>query len=235
MTYEEFERLATNPPEDKRPSVYVLHVFKAALNTEAEYPEFVVDDCLWYFQSFDEAFNQMQLLTQTDRLHCFQIKQIPIGVEVKCNEYSRLWLYNRQGILIDRSYASSIYGDEYTRYAPFRGRPENAIRFKPGDIVEYLNGDGRVYIGVVLYTPCTVRRLWERMIKHHNEEEITPDDLYMDFSDDNYIVIDEDYECWGCDYNIQSYDVLPLSMPLPEDMRKRLMAKYEWATEGEGN
>ncbi|MCM1139187.1 MAG: hypothetical protein NC453_11515 [Muribaculum sp.] len=236
MTYREFEQLAMNPPEDKRPSVFVLHVYRYAKGCEpAEYPEFDVDCKLYYFVSLEQAIDKMQEFVGSERLYCFQIKQIPLGIRTESGDYSRLWLYNRDGFLLDRSYASSIFAGSDERYEPFRGRTESNTRFRPGDIIEYLAGDCKVRIGVVLYTPCSVKRLWEQMTKHHTEAEINPNDQYMDFSDDNYIVIDEDYECWGCDYNVQSYDVLPLSMPLPEDMQKRLMAKYEWATEGEGN
>lgn len=235
MTYEEFEQVAMNPPEDKRPSMFVLHVFRLPNDDESEYPEFDVREKEIYFSSFEAATERMLDLVGLERICCFQIRQIPLGIEAECGDYSRLWLYSKDGVLLDRAYASSIFADSSMRYEPFHGRTESNTRFRPGDIIEYLAGDGKVRIGVVLYTPCSVKRLWEQMMKHHSEADINPDDQYMDFSDDNYIVIDEDYECWGCDYNVQSYDILPLSMPLPDDMRNRLVAKYEWATEGEGN
>lgn len=235
MTYEEFEQMAMNPLEDKRPSVFVLHVFRLTNSEEPEYPEFDIREKEIYFSSFETAKERMRELVGSERIYCFQIKQIPLGVETECGDYSRLWLYSRDGALLDRSYASSIFADSSMRYEPFWGRTESNTRFRPGDFIEYLAGDGKVRIGVVLYTPCSVKRLWGQIMKHHNEADISPNDQYMDFSDDNYIVIDEDYECWGDDYNVQSYDILPLSMPLPEDMRKRLTSKYKWATEGDGN
>lgn len=53
-----------------------------------------------------------------------------------------------------------------------------------------------------------------------------------DYSDDCYIIIDENYTQWNEDYNVLSVNVLPLSTPIPEDTRQRLIAKYHWAAEG---
>lgn len=233
MTYDEFRDMATNQPVDERPSVFALYVFRFGYGAEPEYPEFNVDESVIYFSTCDEAKRRMLELVSDERAYCFQIWQLPLGVETERFDYSWLWLFDKSGKMIDHSYASAILADGSGYFnAPFRGRPEEAIRFKPGDIIEYLTGNGQVKIGIVLYTPTTIDELWQRMTKNRDESDISPDTMFMDYSDDIYIVIDEDYQQWGNDHNVDSTSALPLSLPLPDDKRERLIAKYEWAMQG---
>lgn len=233
MTYEEFIELAMDPPDDIRPSVFVLHIFRIAQNSEMEYPEFYIEENRLYFTTLDQAKEHLIGMVGSERIYCFQIRQIPLGIETKVGDYSCLWLYGADGVLLDRSYASSIFDDgNGSVFPPFRGRSDNAIRFNKGDIVEYLSGNGSVKLGVVLYQPCRDKDIWNRLIKRHKETDITQDTVCMDYSDDIYIVIDEEYECWGYDQNVPATSILTLSKDIPEDMRERLMAKYEWAKQG---
>lgn len=230
MTYSEYKQLASNPPADERPSVYMLKVYRYFHYGEPEYPEFRVDETQLYFLTYTEAENCMRGLVGSERIYCFQILQLPLGVECQEEDYSRLWLFDKNGCMIDRSYASSIGRNGL--YPIFRGRPKDKIRFKPGDIIEFLCGKGTVRIGVVLYQPQDYETLWSRITKHRPESEIKPETQYLDYSDDIYLVIDEDYKCWGYDMNVECTSILPLSLPLPDDMRQRLIAKYEWAAQG---
>lgn len=235
MTREEYIKLAENPPVDERPSLFVLHVYKYAINTEHEYPMFRVNESRYRYLTKSDAEEMMKTLCGEERLYCFQITQLPMGVETRTcfgAEHSRLWLYDRNGELLDWMWSSSLKIDDWTELAAYRGRTENTIRFKPGDIIEFLTGNGCVRFGVVLYSTPSAGGRWDSITEKHSPDEITPFNWKMDFSDDRYLVIDEDYKCWGCDMNVAPTDILPLSLPLPDDMRQRLIAKYEWAAQG---
>lgn len=158
---------------------------------------------------------------------------MPLGVELESDSYSKLWIYDRSGRLLDRSLTSSVYtpGKYPFGFAPFYSRPEDEIRFKPGDIIEYLNGDHEVKIGIVLYVPPSSTDIWKRVIDYQKAKVTDRLLIFADYSDDIYLVIDEDYQCWCYDINVPPTSILPLSIPLTPDTRDKLTAKYQWAAQ----
>ncbi|MCM1319629.1 MAG: hypothetical protein NC217_04540 [Muribaculaceae bacterium] len=233
MTYEEFEYIATHPREDDGPSIFRLRVFRLLINCELEYPSFTVDENDLYFTTHEEALERMKTLAGGERIYCFQLARLPLGQEMDPESYANLWLYDNRGNLLDRSFASSIYKPGHgLGFDPFYGRPDAYMRFKEGEIVEYISGHCEVKVGIILYRQMDFKERWQRVQKYFEYHGDVPMPEYADYSDDIYLVIDEDYECWGCDRNVQSTSILPLSAPLSDEDREKLLAKYRWAAAG---
>ncbi|MCM1474956.1 MAG: hypothetical protein NC036_01760 [Muribaculaceae bacterium] len=225
--------MATHPQEDTGSSIFRLSVFCLPPTVEPEYPSFGVDETVVYFNSREEAVSRMTELAGSEQIYCFQIARLPLGQEMNPDSYSNLWLYNEEGELLDRSFVSSIYHEgQGLGYAPFFGRPKAYTRFKKGDIIEYLSGHYEVKVGIILYQHITFEDIWERTHKYWEAGGKEPLPMFADYSDDIYLVIDEDYKCWGYDINVQSTSILPLSVPISDELREKLEAKYRWAAEG---
>lgn len=228
MTYNEFIDMAKNPAADIRPSVFALHVYKFSEGMEPEYPEFDIDESVIYSLSYSDAQCRMQGLANVENVYCFQIRQLPLGVAIEHYDYSKLWLFDKSGNMIDHSFVSSILADGNSGfYAPSLGRPQETIRFKPGDIIEFLTNQDTVRIGIIICRPISSEALWRCMRMDYSEDSITPETPFIDFSDDIYFVIDKDSKSIRDDYNVPSTSALPLSRPLPSDLKERLVANYE--------
>lgn len=228
MTYNEFIDMANKPAADTRPSVFALHIYKFSEGLEPEYPEFDIDESVIYSPSYGDAQCRMLELVNAENIYCFQIRQLPLAVAIERDDYSKLWLFDKSGNMIDHSFVSSILTDGNNGfYAPFLGRPQETIRFKPGDIIEYLTNQGTIRIGVILRRPISSDALWRGMRMDYSEDSITPETSFIDFSDDIYLVIDKDSKSIRDDYNVPSTSALPLSLPFPSDLKEQLVANYE--------
>lgn len=120
---------------------------------------------------------------------------------------------------------SSFYERNYVdRDKVFRGRPKDKIRFKHGDIVEVLD-NGYLRLAIVGGEPSSVERvnyLRERAIKNGHLKE--GEDLFMDISDDQYMVYDL---TGGGHSHIESQFVFPHFKHVSKHLRERLWTAME--------
>lgn len=120
---------------------------------------------------------------------------------------------------------SSFYERNYVdRDKVFRGRPKDKIRFKHGDIVEVLE-NGYLRLAIVGGEPSSVERvnyLRERAIKNGHLKE--GEDLFMDISDDQYMVYDL---TGGGHSHIESQFVFPHFKHVSKHLRERLWTAME--------
>lgn len=120
---------------------------------------------------------------------------------------------------------SSFYERNYVdRDKVFRGRPKDKIRFKHGDIVEVLD-NGYLRLAIVDSEPTSVERvnyLHERAIKNGHLKE--GEDLFMDISDDQYMVYDL---TGGGHSHIESQFVFPHFKQVSKHLRERLWTAME--------
>ena len=141
MTFEEYKKHAENPQFSDAPAIFKIEVY-------------VIDSCgskKYYRKTMSEPwkYSEIYCLTLEDAKQCLHNEMDRIGFEKYCAyifqipinkstnfPYDRAWLYDHNGNLIDQSYCPYNINEEHF---PFRGRPEYAIRFKRGDIVELLN------------------------------------------------------------------------------------------------
>ena len=110
-------------------------------------------------------------------------------------------LYDPDGKLLDKTFCSYLDRDFNTEFGRFRGRPQEAIRFKDGDIVEVLCGD-EVTLAVASGSSPTIERCWglrerisqDRHWQRKDGKTLTDDEIdeayFFDCSDDQITVID---------------------------------------------
>lgn len=97
-------------------------------------------------------------------IHHILVTEIPTDVEVIETDFRSQYLFDGNGNQLEaREYSSDN----------FQGRDAKTLRFKKGDKVEILTGDGRIYDGIVYDVPIS-----------DNDGK----GMYMDRFDDSYIV-----------------------------------------------
>ena len=107
------------------------------------------------------------------RLHSLRIVQIPVGRHAP--EWAPLseYLYDRDGVLLDRRTVSWEAGDV------FPGRTAEEIRFGRGDLVEVLGSDS-ISLGIVAELPPSVERA---------SRANTGGSFHLGAGDDTYVVL----------------------------------------------
>lgn len=103
----------------------------------------------------------------------------------------------------------------------FNGRPKEKIRFKRGDIVEYVNGD-ELLLCIVSATPPTPDEIedWQE----------------LDASDDSYLLYDlpDDPNDNFSHHHGDPYDLFKPRKEVPEELKARLMARLEYEDNWDG-
>ena len=129
MTFEEFEKLAMNPPYIEQESVYRVDVHchtksskdREPVGTQFEvrrtqsfvYPDFNSAQC-----KLKQIIGDEELI---DTLYAVYIYQLPIGKDISNDLYQRLWVYDRLGNLNGLSHCTTILEDLNHSSAKFRG------------------------------------------------------------------------------------------------------------------
>lgn len=142
--------------------------------------------------------------------YCFIITEWEIDNDDGQNIISRQ-TYLKDGSFYDRNYVD--------RDKVFRGRPEDKIRFKHGDIVDVYDNE-QLLLSIVDAVPPSVKRvnfLRERAVKKGRLKE--GEDLWMDYSDDTFMVYDL---TGGGHSHVESVFVFPHKKPVSKYMRRQL-------------
>lgn len=142
--------------------------------------------------------------------YCFIITEWEIDNDDGQNIISRQ-TYLKDGSFYDRNYVD--------RDKVFRGRPEDKIRFKHGDIVDVYDNE-QLLLSIVDAVPPSVKRvnfLRERAVKKGRLKE--GEDLWMDYSDDTFMVYDL---TGGGHSHVESVFVFPHKKPISKYMRRQL-------------
>ena len=211
MTFEEYKKLAENPPFSDAPAIFKVEVYvidscgskKYYRKTMSEPWKYSEIYCLTLEEAKQCLHNEMDQI-EYDK-YCAYIFQIPINENIHFTYYDRAWLYDHNGNLIDQSYCPYNINEEHF---PFRGRPEYAIRFKRGDIVELLNDycDESKFV-IVYSTPPNIETAYKmnNQLKEHSN--------WLDYSYDRYTVIDIDVKRKYADDGFAYGDPLRLIKP----------------------
>lgn len=252
MTYEEFKQLALNPPRREEDTIFevtMIEIDDLPEQRKNYYPKFPVSSTRIGFsntlsgaeelvrtvvnnvaQENEVAENRYDVYRRD--IYCFHVKEYPLEVidEVGCHNYGISWrLYDSEGKLMDHTWCSSMERDFDTEYGKFRGRSEDSIRFKAGDIVEVYDQYNKcVRLAVATQSPVTIDWCWEyrkRSQKIHSVSNETEDrqelgwHYGLDFGDDQAAVIDGP----GYEYHehIPTLNIMPLRFPLSTKLRKR--------------
>lgn len=217
LTFEQFKALADKQPALSGDAVYRLeHTLK---DGEACYPRFDISKNEYYFLSFADAekFMREKLVNgdYADDTYRFVIIRIPVGENSW--RMNAEWIYDKEGFPIDNCF----YHLDEDNNTLFFGRSESRIRFHKGDIVEVVGCD-EVTLCVVATDGPTVDWFWGLYNRSKDKYGYFADD-----TDDCYYVLD------GPGYahhsHLNALSLMPLSMPLDEDLRDYFMHCLECA------
>jgi hypothetical protein len=189
---------------------------------EASYPVFDVfhkEEIL--FRTLEEAERKVEELAKEnleDR-YCFFIFEIPVGVHCYHSWFQRARSYTRDGKLFAESAASGIE-DTNGVLEMFKGRDEDELQFRSGDLVEVFRGDC-VTLEIVCSLPID-RMEFEKRILAGNRR------LLLDCTDDSFVTLDGDegyMECHSHPAIVQCFPADTLKMN--EDFKKKLLNGYQ--------
>lgn len=225
-----FRRAETAPAGHNAGSVFRLSVWTYApdshLSIESEGYFKVVKSMLVDFVSKKDAEDAMLSFDGSRKdVYRFIISEMPLE-SIDAGAIRHEWVYDAQGRLIDHSRASMYNPD----HGKFYGRPHEKIRFKPGELVEWFDGDETVTLGVVVGFPSTIEHCWERMKcvledKRFANVENKEDAYIYDFTDDCYTVIDTPDYMASHEHVAVHYVDVP-SIPVSQELRERYEKVY---------
>lgn len=236
MNFEEFKSLALNPQylHDKVVYRVDLHYIVEPGKNDLEfavskrhsflYPDFKTVEFMLKRVVGKEMFNK--------DLFAIYVYELPFNKDVENNLYQRLWVYDNRGNLISQSVCSALVEDIDQSCAKFRGRLPRHIIFQPGDIVEIYDHDHKtVQPGIVGESPLTIEQCWkirerikEECIKEGIPAEDVDNNYYLYATDDSYLVARI-----GNQSTVRTTNVFPLSAPVPDEIRERLIAASRFA------
>ncbi len=212
MTFDEFRMLAENPPLRIEETIFEVVEYDVSPLPErkrSHYPGFdVTNSRVGFARSLQEAEVLIgdalaKAEAKQTEVYCFYIKEYPMGENlsligadfgVSCH------LYDSNGQPLDKTYCSYLNRDYHTKYGHFRGRPQESIRFKSGDIVEVLCGD-EVILAVTGGSSPTIEWCWDlrerisqgRPWQRKDGKPLTDEEIdaiyYFDCSDDQITVL----------------------------------------------
>lgn len=246
MTFEEFKKLALNPPYIEQESVYRVDVhchIKSSKEREPDWTQFEVRRTQSFvYTDFNSAQCKLKQIIGDeeliDMLYAVYIYQLPIGKDISNDLYQRLWVYDCLGNLNGQSRCTTILEDLDHPSAKFRGHVSYSIRFNPGDIVEVYDRENNiVQLATIIEQPLTIEQCWDE--RKFVEVSCIVDGLGAEVTDDNYWLYADD-DCYevinGPDYennrlNPRTYDVFSPSFPVSPDIRQRLDEYFHLAME----
>ena len=202
--------------------IYRLDGYVISDLEEASYPVFDVfhkEEIL--FRTLEETERKVEELAKEnleDR-YCFFIFEIPVGVHCYHSWFQRARSYTRDGKLFAESAASGIE-DTNGVLEMFKGRDEDELQFRSGDLVEVFRGDC-VTLEIVCSLPID-RMEFEKRILAGNRR------LLLDFTDDSFVTLDGDegyMECHSHPAIVQCFPADTLKMN--EDFKKKLLNGYQ--------
>ena len=239
MKFEEFKELALKPEYPENECIYRVDVLSVEdpLKEIFEKNYFSVEIAVRYFYLDKEAAEMKvkqigTLNSHTTRIYAMYIYELPINKDVSYDQFQRVWSYDRFGCLVSHSYATEVIDDIEHPSAKYRGRDKEAIRFKPGDIVEVYDRKHEVIVrGIVVKTPLTIEECWEKLEQVRNEciaEGLPPESVYDNYweyaIDDGYLVLFTTY--LASSLTPRSWDVFPITFPVPNILCEKLNEEY---------
>ena len=189
MTFEEYKKHAENPQFSDAPAIFKVEIYAIDSCGSKKYYRKTMSEPWKYSEIYCMTFEEAKqcLHNEMDRIefekYCAYIFQIPINKSTNF-PYVRAWLYDYNGHLIDQSYCPYNINEEHF---PFRGRPEYAIRFKRGDIVELLNDHcDESKFAIVYNTPPDIETAYKmnNRLKEYSS--------WLDSTNDRYFLVDEE-------------------------------------------
>lgn len=232
MTFEEFKKLALNPPYTDDKVIYRLDLHYIENKGTSE-TEFSVSKRRSYLYPDLKAVGFMlnRFITKeifNKSLYAVYVYELPFNKDIENDLYRKLWVYDKLGNLISQSVCSALVEDLDSHHAKFRGRSSEQIAFEPGDIVEiYNHKKEKVERAIVVESPLTIEQCWliresikQESIKEGLLADKVDENYYIYDSDDNYLVVTID----GFQKEIRPTDVFPSSVFASDELRKQFIS-----------
>ncbi len=219
LTFEQFKAFAMREPDLSGSWIYELEEAEFDNEETDLYPLFELGSpSRYFFSSLDDAERYMREKLLKPSVYRFVITQRPVGR--LSNDHGAQWLYDHNGIMIDRTITS--WKPDGNPESIFFGRPAGQIRFKRGDIVEVVWRD-KVNLAIVASTPYPLEWYWENYQRHRKE-------YYFDASDEaNY------YLLAGPGYmhhdHANTISLMKPRRPIPDEIRRYFDYCLEYADE----
>ncbi|MDE7441532.1 MAG: hypothetical protein K2M69_05135 [Muribaculaceae bacterium] len=239
MKFEEFKNLALKPEYPENECVYRVDVVsvKDPLKEIFEKKHFRVE-IAQRFLYLDKEAAEMKVTqigtsnSYNTRIYAMYIYELPINKDVSSDQFQRVWSYDRFGRPVSHSYATEVIDDIEHPSAKYRGRDKEAIRFKPGDIVEVYDRTHEVIVrGIVGKTPLTIEECWKKWEQVRNEcvaeglpPESVSDNYWVSAIDDSYFLIIP--QQFTSSITTRSWDVFPVVYPIANSLREEIYTEY---------
>ena len=247
MNKEEFFHLAENKPEISHPTVYKLIVY--TFKKDIHHYRYKSKTGVWslnlspienLYSSKEKAEDALHNYINSPeelwgQIHSAIIKRIYLDEKINEGGTVQWWLYDNIGKEVNHSVCSDIVTDEMNIHDVFFGRKSDEIRFKPGDIVEYMGFDNKVYLTVLNDTPPSRERMWLSYldtVKRYgpNQDGNFEEPYFIGSMRDMYYLIQSD----GFDPDFPAYCFFKPTLPIPEKARQELIARYKrWDENGD--
>ncbi|MBR7176074.1 MAG: hypothetical protein IKD32_02070 [Bacteroidales bacterium] len=189
---------------------------------EASYPVFdVYHNEEIMFHTLEEAERKIEELAneKSENRYCFFVREVPLGVHCYHSQSQRIRSYTRDGKLFAESAASGIE-DTNGVLEMFKGRDEDELQFRSGDLVEVFRGDC-VTLEIVCSLPIDRTEVIKRILSSNRR-------LLLDCTDDSFVTLDGDegyMECHSHPAIVQCFPADTLKMN--EDFKKKLLNGYQ--------
>lgn len=189
---------------------------------EASYPVFdVYHNEEIMFHTLEEAERKIEKLAneKSENRYCFFVREVPLGVHCYHSHSQRIRSYTRDGKLFAESAVSGIE-DTNGVLEMFKGRDEDELQFRSGDLVEVFRGDC-VTLEIVCSLPIDRTEVIKRILSSNRR-------LLLDCTDDCFVTLDGDegyMECHSHPAIVQCFPADTLKMN--EDFKKKLLNGYQ--------
>lgn len=243
MTFDEFKALALNQPYIDRQCVYRvdMHRYIKRQKDAKDVTEFEVRLCQSFmYTDWQSVQKRIPYFIHGERyneqLYALYIYELPLNCDVSCDQYQRLWVYDRNGNLSARSMCSTLLEELGCQCAKFRGHDSGSVLFNPGDIVEvYDHRKDQVRLGVVIKQPPTIEQCWD--MRNEVKKACIAEGVGVENTDDNYwlygiddcycVMLDQDFDLsYPC-----TTDVFSPTYPISDRLRQRFAEYYRLAIE----
>lgn len=229
MTFEEFKELALNPSLYKGGAVYRVEIY-------GYYDEWINDSGCYglvnanmsYYTSDGDAQSALSEIYKSVckdglKIYCALIFEIPTGIDMRFEKYTRVLSYDSDCNLIDKTLCAYPCCVNDENLETFRGRSQNMIRFQPGDIVEVMtlwSGEPYVETAIITKSPKTIEDSWGIY------EQLG--DLFVDGNEsDEYCYLTGEHWLSGYSSSTAPFLVFKPHVPVPKKRKKELMGFYD--------
>lgn len=229
MTFDEFKALALNPPRYQGRTICKLDVYGFPdewIDGSGHYN--LLRSYSSYYVSCGDALNDMPRVYDSVcktglNIYCSFIYEIPTGIDMRFQKCTRVVAYDSECNLIDQTLCAFPCGINDEEYETFRGRDQNMIRFKPGDMVEvmtlFAESEPSIDTAIITKTPRTIEESW-------NLFEVL-EELFVDgMESDEYSYLIGEHWKNGYNSSAPSYLIFKPRVPISEQRKTELIEHY---------